>query len=573
MSSSKIWNVIPTSPFSKELAFETGLSSLQAQLLINRGVADKQSALAFMRLRLADMADPMLMKDMGVAVNHILKTLDRRETIAVFGDYDADGLTAAALLYHFFSSLGVRVFCYIPNRLEEGYGLNPGAVQKIHDRGANLLITVDCGVSNEREIALALSLGMEVVVTDHHQLPDSFRPACPVINPHQPDCPFPFKDLSGVGVAFFLSVALRAALRDKGWFRERNEPDLKEYLDLVALGTVADRVPLTGQNRILVNSGIAAMAETRWPGLRAMMEVSGVRDTEIGSEDLAFRLAPRLNAPGRMGDSSLGIRLLTSRNVASAKNFALKINSANGKRQDIERKIFDRIRNQIETSGGLGDRKTLFLGERGWHKGVLGIVASRLVDVYHRPSLVFNISNGLAVGSARSIDGFHLFRALSRFGHLFEKFGGHARAAGFTLKVGNIRILERELDAFARETLSDRDLTPTLEVDAEIPLSELTPDAIREIWSLSPFGEGNPEPCFLSRSLRVTEPRVIGERHLKFRVGQAGTGKSCEAIAFGMADRRVPDGTMVDLVFTPEMNRWQGYERMQLRVIDMKHMG
>ena len=558
---------------ASKLAFETGLSPLQAQLLINRGISDRDSALSFLHLRLADMVDPMLLKGIDDALMLIRQAADNKERITIFGDYDADGLTATALLYNFFSSLGLPVSYYVPNRLEEGYGLNKKAIETIGGNGTGLIITVDCATSNERETAFAQSLGMKVVVTDHHQVPDNFRPNCPVINPHQPGCPFPFKDLAGVGVAFFLAVAVRAGLRDKGWFKTRPEPDLKEYLDLVALGTVADRVRLIGQNRILVNSGMETLAETRWAGMKAMKEVADIQDSGIVAEDLAFKLAPRLNAPGRIGDPDIVIQVLTSNEPVSAKNLALRINTANSKRQGIERTIFDRVEDMLETTGGIEDRRTLFLGAEDWHKGVLGIVASRLVDKYYRPSLVFNIRDGLAVGSGRSIDGFNLFRALSQFSPLFEKFGGHAHAAGFTLKADKLQALERELEALAREILCDEDLVPAIDVDAELPFRDITAETVSRIRSLSPFGEGNPEPCFLARSLYVLESRVVGERHLKFRVRQGGDGRPFDAIGFGLADEHPLEGKTIDMVFTPELNRWQGHESIQLKVIDLKTPG
>jgi single-stranded-DNA-specific exonuclease len=516
------------------------------------------------------MVDPMLFKGMDDALMLIREAADNKDRITIFGDYDADGLTATALLYNFFSSFDLPVSYYIPNRLEEGYGLNKKAVETIARSGTGLIVTVDCGTSHERETAFAQSLGMKVVVTDHHQVPKNFQPNCPVINPHQPGCPFPFKDLAGVGVGFFLAIAVRADLRERGWFKTRPEPDLKEYLDLVALGTVADRVPLMGQNRILVNSGVETLAGTRWAGMKALKEVADLEDSEITPEDLAFRLAPRLNAPGRLGDPDIGILVLTSTEPISAKNLALRINAANIKRQGIEKTIFDRIEDKIESAGGIGEKRILFLGAGEWHKGVLGIVASRLVDKYYRPSLVFNVRDGLAVGSGRSINGFNLFRALSQFGQLFEKFGGHAHAAGFTLKTENLKSLEEDLESLASEMLSDEDLVPAIDVDAEIAFQDITPDTVHQLRSLSPFGEGNPEPVFLTRSLEVLESRVVGGRHLKFRVRQGGEGGPFDAIGFGFSDEHSLEGKTIDMVFTPEMNRWQGYESLQLRVVDLK---
>lgn len=554
-------------PITSQLARETGLTPLQAQLLINRGISDRESVCSFIRPQLADMADPMMMKGMNEAIATIFKSIENREKITIYGDYDADGLTATALLSNFLSSIDVPVSCYIPNRLKEGYGLNREAIEKIASSGVGLIITVDCGTSNGEEISLARSLGMKVVVTDHHQIPPGFQLSCPVINPHQVDCPFAFKDLAGVGVAFFLAVAIRAGLREKGWFKSKSEPDLKEYLDLVALGTVADRVPLLGQNRMLVHSGLGIVESTRWPGINAMKDVANIETSEITAEDLAFRLAPRLNAPGRMGDPEIGLKMLTVRDPHMARDFALEANTMNNQRRNVERDIFKQIIGLIKTTEGFKDLKTLVFAGEGWHKGVLGIVASSLVDKYHRPALVFNIQDGMAVGSGRSIDGFNLYVALGQLSHLFERFGGHAHAAGFTLKTENLDNLKSELETLASDTFGDEDLIPTIEVDAEITLNDITHKMIREIKALSPFGEGNPEPLFCARSLKVLSSRIVGERHLKLSVRQEG--KSFEAIGFGLAGKYPLDGKTINMAFSPELNNWKGYERIQLKVIDL----
>jgi len=570
VSVKKVWNITPPSSLAPQLAHEIGLTHLQAQLLVNRGISEPTAAKSFLSPRLADIADPMLLKDMPDARGAIIKALEKHERITIYGDYDADGITATALLLNFFSSLRSPVSFYVPSRLEEGYGLNVKAVEKIAKGGTGLIITVDCGISNVDEIALAKGLGMEVVVTDHHQVPEGFQANCPVINPHRGGSPLLFKDLAGVGVAFFLTVAVRAGLREAGWFARPGwtEPDLKDYLDLVAIGTVADRVPLLNQNRILVNSGMMSMASSQWPGIRAMKESADITASKITTDDLAFRLAPRLNAPGRMGDSNMGVKILTVKAPHLAGDLSGRINAANIQRQNMEHHVLDEIAAMIGSRQGIESRRSIFIGSEGWHKGVLGIVASRLVDKYHRPSLVFTIQDGLAVGSGRSIDGFDLFQALNRLGHLFEKFGGHAGAAGFTLKASNIGRLKEEFEALARETLMDKDLVPTVDVDAEIALDEIVPKTVHQIMALSPFGEGNPEPVFCARSLEVLDSWIVGERHLKLRVRQGK--KILEAIGFGMSYMHPLEGAAIDMIFTPELNRWQGYERTQLRINDLK---
>ena len=572
MSVDKVWNIRPANSFASYLAREAYVTPLQAQLLINRGISEPSQAEFFMRPRLAHMADPMLFKGMDESLHLILKCLENRDKITIFGDYDADGLTSTALLENFFSSLGLKVSHYIPDRIREGYGLNSDAINQIARDGTRLIITVDCGISTGKEISLARSLGMNVIVTDHHQVPEGFQPICPVLNPHQEGCLFPFKDLAGVGIAFFLAVAIRAAFREKGLFGTRPEPDLKEYLDLVALGTVADRVPLLNQNRILVTSGMESMARSRWAGLNAMMDVADISASEMSSDDLAFRLAPRLNAPGRIGNPEIGIKLLTVEDPVLAKELAFKMNKANSQRQGIEKDIFNEIEDIIRAMDSIDKRRVLVFSGENWHQGVLGIVASRLVDKYHRPSIVLNIQDGVAVGSGRSMDGFDLFGALNQIAHVFDKFGGHVYAAGFTLRENKVDFLKRELERIAESPeggLKDEDLAPRIDVDSEITLEEITPEMVSQIKALSPFGQGNPEPLFLARSLKVHKSRIVGDRHLKLRVGQGKN--SFDAIGFNLSDICPVDGEPIDIVFTPELNMWQGYEKIQLRITDLKN--
>ena len=564
----KTWKLQPPSPIAPQLAQKTGITALQAQLLINRNISNSKQVDLFLNPRLANMADPMSLKGMGDAVDTILSAIENREKITIFGDYDADGLTATAVLVHFFSSLGITASSYIPSRLKEGYGINKEAIRRIADNGKGIIITVDCGISNTEEILLAKNLGIRVVVTDHHRVPAEFQAVCPVVNPHQPGCDFPFKELAGVGLAFYLAVSIRAALRERGWFNKRPVPDLKEYLDLVALGTVADKVPLLDQNRILVRGGMNALAKSRWAGMTALKEAAHVADTDITADSLGFRLAPRLNAPGRIGDPEVGLKMLVAREPDVARDLASRLNTANDQRQKLERQIFSQIEKIIEAEKPPKDSRTLVMAGEGWHKGVLGIVASRLVERYHRPSLVITIEGDIAVGSGRSIEGFDLHHALGRCGHLFERYGGHAYAAGFTLKTDNVEILRKKLEGFAKEALGTTDLTPTIDIDTGILLEEITPRMIREIGALSPFGEGNPEPVMLSRSLMVVSSRVVGEHHLRFKVRQGG--KPFDAIGFGFAGWHSLKGKTIDMVYTPELNRWQGYERLQLRVIDLK---
>ena len=568
MNNIKIWRLQPPSPYVSKFAFETGIAPLTAQLLLNRGISDKDSASYFLSPRLSDLLNPMLLKDMDKAVDTILYSIENHEHIAVYGDYDADGITATALLLNLFSSMNINASSYIPDRLEEGYGLNMDAVKRLSEKGVRLIITVDCGIANKKEIEFAQTLGMKVVVTDHHQIPRDFRPICPTVNPHRPDSLFPFRALAGVGVAFFLAVAIRGGLRDRGGFAETPEPDLKKYLDLAAIGTVGDMVPLTGQNRIIAIHGIEAMKKSIWPGIRAMKKMAGVDEKAISSNDLAFKLAPRLNAPGRMGDINAGLLALTSDNNSTAMDMATDLNSMNSQRQLIEGEIFNEIEETIIPELDLDNKKIIVLAKTGWHKGVMGIVASKLLDRHRRPCLLLSVEGDTASGSGRSIDGFNLFKALSRMEDMLEKFGGHYHAAGCTLKVSDIDDFRKGLEQIANEELRDEDFIPCISVDTEIALSDLTLESVAEIRSLEPFGSGNPEPIFYSGGLQVLDSRVVGEKHLILRVMQ---GKSVlDAMGFNLSHLPPINQKTVNMVYSPEINSWNGYKKVRLKIVDLE---
>ncbi len=563
----KRWELTPRSSLVSGLAAETGVTPLQAQLLINRGLRDASHIRSFLNPVLSQMCDPREMKGMNDAVETILRAMEDRRIVTVYGDYDADGLTATALLATFLSHSGISVKTYVPDRLKEGYGLNEKAVRRIRENGTGLIITVDCGISNEKEVMLAKRLGMDVVITDHHQLPPGFKACCPVVNPHQPGCPFPFKDLSGAGVSFFLAVGLRAAMRRTGWFRFKKEPDLRDYLDLAALGTVADRVSLLGQNRMLVSAGVERMAHSIWPGIRAIMNVAGVRPENIASEDLSYRIAPRLNAPGRMEDARMGLALLMAERQFEADVMAAKIDAINARRQITEQEILAEATAMIDDR--MAGRQTLLLASEKWHSGVLGIVASRLVDRYHRPVMMATIRDGLAVGSGRSIDGFDLYGAMKEMTDCFEKFGGHYHAAGFTLKAGRLEKLGEDLETAAARLLQPDHLVQSIRIDLELPFGGINAKLVSQINALAPYGEGNPEPVFMTGKVAVLDSRVVGARHLKLRLGKGN--HIFDAIGFGMGDRHSLRGTTVDILFTPEINRWQGTETVQLKIVDLRH--
>ncbi len=431
-----------------------------------------------------------------------------------------------------------------------------------------MIITVDCGISDAKEISLAGMLGMKTIVTDHHQLPEGFEPLCPVINPHRPDSVFPFRYLAGVGLAFFLAAGVRSALRERGWFRSRPEPDLKKYLDLVALGTVADMVPIQDQNRVLVSAGIEKMRDSLSPGLHAIAEMASVVPSKITPYDIAFKMAPRLNASGRLGSAEMCVVTLTTTQPQVAQKLARELETMNSQRQSIERAILERIEDEISSKGIPEDQRTLIFWGKDWHRGVLGIVASRLLEKYHRPVMVLSIQDGIASGSGRSIGGFNLYQALCHLRSHLRRFGGHDHAAGLALDVSHLQEFSSALEGLAQDHLTPEDLITTLEIDAETTLREMDLETVRRLEAMAPFGPANPEPLLCARNVTILESRVVGDKHLKAKVKQ--NGAVVEAIGFRLWESHPLQGKTVNMAFTPEIDRWQGRERVQLKMIDLE---
>jgi len=564
----KVWKLKAPSPQAETLSREAGLSLLMAELLIHRGIHESRHAQTFLSPRLSHLVPPSELKDMDRAVEMILHSIESREKITIYGDFDADGLTATALLLNFFGSLDVPVSYYVPNRLTEGYGLNSRAVEKIAEGGTGMIITVDCGISDAKEISLAGMLGMKTIVTDHHQLPEGFEPLCPVINPHRPDSVFPFRYLAGVGLAFFLAAGVRSALRERGWFRTRPEPDLKKYLDLVALGTVADMVPIQDQNRVLVSAGIEKMRDSLSPGLHAIAEMASVVPSKITPYDIAFKMAPRLNASGRLGSAEMCVVTLTTTQPQVAQKLARELEAMNSQRQSIERAILECIEDEISSKGIPEDQRTLIFWGKDWHRGVLGIVASRLLEKYHRPVMVLSIQDGIASGSGRSIGGFNLYQALCHLRSHLRRFGGHDHAAGLALDVSHLQEFSSAIEGLAQNHLTPEDLITTLEIDAETTLREMDLETVRRLEAMAPFGPANPEPLLCARNVTILESRVVGDKHLKAKVKQ--NGAVVEAIGFRLWESHPLQGKTVNMAFTPEIDRWQGRERVQLKMIDLE---
>jgi single-stranded-DNA-specific exonuclease len=515
------------------------------------------------------------MKDMSRAVERILSALRQGEKIVVFGDYDADGITAAAVLFEFLAYLDADVHCYIPHRLREGYGLSRDfVVKQAGPEGFGLIITVDCGISNHDAVSAARELGIDVIVTDHHEPPPALPEACAVLNPKQSDCPSGFTWLAGVGVAFNLVLALRKSLRDEGFWENRREPNLKEACDLVALGTVADMVPLVEENRIFVKAGLEVFSSRTRPGFNALLNVSKVQHRSIETADLAYKIAPRLNAAGRIQSALTAFTLLTTRDDVSAYPIAEQLDKENAKRQHLESAILTEIVQNLENDSSPLYGRALVLAQAGWHQGVLGIVASRLVEKYRRPVVLIALSDGTGKGSARSPHGFDLYEGLKSCSRHLEQFGGHKAAAGLTLKAEALPAFRKDFEGTVARKTDPADFIPELLIDAEVDPSEINADLVDGLEALGPFGMDNPEPLLLLRGLEVLSARDVGTHHLQMRLRSSSPAargsRPMDAIVFNSRRGRPHPRCLKQTVCHIRWNRWQGAKTIQLVIRDFE---
>lgn len=540
-----------------------GIDPLIAQLLLLRDVDTVEKAREFLSARLSSLPDPSLLPDMDIACRRIYQALLDNERIAIHGDYDVDGISGCTLLVEVLAALGADVEYHIPLRMKDGYGLSADAMRQSAEAGCQLAISVDCGVSALVEADLAKELGIDLIITDHHQPPEVLPQCLALINPHLPNNRFPWIDLSGVGVAFFLLAGLRRCLRDNAYFDSRTEPDLRHSLDLVALGTIADIVPLGGVNRILVRTGLELLENGNRAGIAALKKVADVKKVTSGT--VGFRLAPRLNAAGRLEDATLGVQLLLGTDNEDTTALAGMLDEFNRERQKIEQQTLDQALAMLETEDD--DRFSIILASEDWHSGVIGIVASRLVERYNRPTVLIALEPGKpGKGSARSISGFHLFNAFSACADHFCGFGGHAMAAGLTIEADNITAFRDQFEQQARKQLGQGDLTPVSHHDGEISLNQLSLPLLNHIDQLNPFGMGNPQPAFVSRGCRVYNPKILVEKHLKFEVEQSG--KRVDCIAFGQAEQFDRLNGFIDILYRPGINEWRGNKSLQLQIVD-----
>lgn len=556
----------------KALRESLGLSRIAAQVLLNRGLAEPEQAAAFLEPGDGDLHDPFLFRDMARAVERVGRALSARERIAVYGDYDVDGVTGATLLAEFFAFLNHAVEVYIPDRFKDGYGLSVAQVERLAEAGVGLIITADNGTTAHAAVERAAELGVDVIVTDHHEVRGTLPPAYALLNPHRPDGTYPEKRLCGAGVALKLC---HAVLIDRGEaVRDRFPDQLRPLLDLAALGTVADMAPLTGENRWLVRRGLELLSREARPGVAALKEVAGLAGQPVGAGQVGFHLGPRINAGGRVGDGNDGVALLRARDRDAAMSAAGILDAANQERRAIEADILEQVVAAIEDRQ-LGRRNGIVLGSPSWHPGVLGIIASRVVERYHRPCILIGIGeNGIGKGSGRSVPSLHLFDVLGECEDLLLGYGGHMYAAGLTIEADQVPALAERLDRVIGQRLHPEQFQLPLRLDASAGLGEINRGLLGEFSRIAPFGSGNPEPVLLLAGVVPCGLRRVGRDHLKMSLTSPRTpGVRLPAIAFGCGewlDWHVREGVPVDLAGTVSVNRWQGRETVQFRVRDLR---
>lgn len=550
------------------LSQAAGISRVLAHLLWLRGLRDAETATKFLSPSLDDLHDPFRLADMAPAVTRIETAIARQEAIAIHGDYDVDGITSTVMLKRALELLGARVQYFIPERFKDGYGLQVPAVERLAADGVRLLISVDCGIRSQAAAERAIAVGLDLIITDHHEPEAALPPALAIINPKRVDCSYPDKYLSGAGVALKLIQALCARAGRTKW--------LPSFVKIAALGTLADVVPLVGENRIIAKLGLAALSVgPNNVGLRVLLESARLTGRAIDSHHVAYVLAPRINAAGRMSTPDLAARLLllTDERLAhEARELADRLNDENVKRQQEEQAVLELARRQVERDPDIGAHNILVLAGEQWHRGIIGIVASKLVDAFHKPAIVLSTEDGFAQGSCRSIAGFDMLSALDQCAELFVRYGGHRQAAGFTMESGRIADLRASLYAYADGALSPDDLRPRLHLDAALRFTDITPDLVDALGQLAPFGCANPRPVFESSGIEILGgPSIMKERHLSMTVRQEG--RLFRAVAWRSADRLAQlqeHRQSIDLAFSVAENTWRGTSAIELEVADIR---
>ena len=564
-----IWDLQPCDE-SQYLALAAALQlePAVARLLCQRGLADPEEADRFLNPSIEHLHDPMRLADMPVAVDRLFAAIARREKIAVHGDYDVDGVTSTVILRRALELVGADVVHFIPERLRDGYGLQPAAIERLHAEGVALIVSVDCGIRGAEAARRARELGVDLIITDHHEPDAELPPALAVINPKRADCSYPDKHLAGVGVALKLVQALcRRAGRDS-W--------LPGFIKIAAIGTLADVVPLVGENRVIAKLGLELLSKgPHKVGLRALLDISGLSGKSIDSYHISFQLAPRVNAAGRMSTPDIATRLLLASDEAmgeEARALALQLDGENVRRQEEEAATLAAAKKIVTTDPDVGARSVLVVAGEGWHRGVIGIVASKLVDAFHRPAIVLSVDGEVAQGSCRSIPRFDMLGALERCQHVLTRFGGHRQAAGLSLEARRIKELRAAVNAVADETLGPEDLMPRLRIDGDLSFRSITGGVASGVAALAPFGAGNPRPVFAARRVEIVDgPRKLKERHLKMALKQ--DGRIFRAVAWRAAEQHdylTEHKAALDVAFSLEQNQYNGDTYVELTLADLK---
>ncbi|MCX6351342.1 MAG: single-stranded-DNA-specific exonuclease RecJ [Bacteroidetes bacterium] len=543
---------------------EAKVNKTLVTMMAQRGVSTLDEAKNFFNPDMSFLHDPFLMKGMAEATDRIKQAFKKGEKILVYGDYDVDGTTSVAVVYSCLKSLYENVLFYIPDRFKEGYGVSKQAVEWASEQGVKLVITLDCGIKSADLVSLADTMGIDFIIADHHTPDDDIPQAVAVLNPKQLDCDYPYKELSGCGIGYKLVQALAQDFRI--------EPE--DYLDLVVVSIAADIVPLDGENRILAHFGLKKLNSNPRPSLKALMELSGIRAGGVVSiDDLVFKIGPRINAAGRIATGELAVQMLIEKDYDAALKIVAEININNVARQGFDQNITAEAMALIDDNEALRNRKTTVLFNESWHKGVIGIVASRLIEKYYRPTVLLTASNGFATGSARSVRGYDLYSAIAECAHLLDKWGGHQAAAGLTLKRENIEAFSDAFEAIVSRTITEEQLTPIIEYDLEIPFSQITATFCKTIERFGPFGPQNMKPMFVTKELHAFgKPNIVGNNHLQFKITHPDAKTSHKAIAFGMGAMldEIHNAKSFDLIYHIDPNEFKGSYYIAINVKDIK---
>ena len=535
------------------------LNEILARVLISKNITKKDDMDLFMNPTRKDFHDPFLMPDMNIIVDRILKAIDNEEKIMIYGDYDADGITSITVLKTFLEERGLKVESYIPNRLDEGYGLNKEAIKKIYDSGYRLIITVDCGISGIDEVDYANSLGMEVLITDHHEPGQNLPNALAIVDAKRKDSQYPFNQLAGVGVVFKLIQAISISLN-------LDEKEYLKYLDIVCIGTISDIVPLSDENRVIAKLGLKLVNQTKNIGLKALLEILGFK--QIDSGIISFGVAPRINACGRMGNEKVALDLFLSKDYETARKIAIKLNEYNSERQAIEKRIFDEATEKIEKEEK--ENACIIVGGEGWHHGIIGIVASKVTDMYFKPSILICFEENIGKGSGRSIPGFDLHEALMQCSNELEKFGGHAMAVGVTLEKSKFNEFKTKLEEYAKKCEIDK-IVPIIYIDSELSLKNIDIDSVKSLKLLEPYGELNKTPLFMFKNLKINSIRALSEgKHLKLTLKEDNF--MINAIGFNMGElsEKYLIDDKIDIVGSLEINSFNGNDSIQIVIKDIR---